>query len=87
MACGRCGLGCGIPMRHPFAHEPCDDCLNNRDWNKDGRCLNARDARQVVECYHQAYSRARYRWLMIQAASYGRGPEIDQVFRDAIPME
>ncbi len=58
-----------------------------RSWTTDGRILNAQDAAECVQTYHQAYSRARFAWLMRLAASRGRGEAIDKVFRDAIPME
>lgn len=61
--------------------------MNDRDWNKDGRTLNANDARQVVESYRESYGATRFRWLMIQAANAGRSPEIDAVFRAAIDQK
>ena len=63
------------------------DAASGRDWNKDGRVLTVEDARQVVEAYHQAYSRKRFRWLMVQAAAHGHPAPIAEVFRSAIPME
>jgi len=54
-----------------------------RQWNKDGRTLNAVDARQVVEAYRAEYTPTRAKWLIQQAARNGHPAECQKVFQDA----
>lgn len=58
---------------------------NERCWRKDGRVLNAEDARQVVEDYRAAYSPQRFAWLMRQAKRNATTVSIADVFEAAVP--
>ena len=54
-----------------------------RQWNCDGRMLNAVDARQCVEAYRAEYTPARAKWLIQQAARNGHPAECQKVFQYA----
>ena len=53
-------------------------------WRQDSMCLTAEDATQVVNHYRQAYSPARFAWLMGQSCRDTPFDDCRKVFEDAV---
>lgn len=53
-----------------------------RDWNHDGRVLNADDARQLIASYTAAFSPTRARWTIEHAAMTNPWTEVRAVLNE-----